>query len=163
MNRLLHHLRSNLVAYLALFIALGGTSYAVIRLPANSVGAAQIKNHVIQRVKFDPRYIDGSVRLWARVSAAGKVLAGGRGMTVVVSNAEPGNYFVNPSRTAQVAIPRGCEVIASVDVDHSDMPGYATAGVAVFSGVAQPWQVVVDTFNAQGQHAARPFDFAVIC
>ena len=36
-------MRHNVVAYLALFVALGGTSYAAIRLPANSVGARQIK------------------------------------------------------------------------------------------------------------------------
>ena len=35
------HLEGNLVAYLALFVALGGSSYAVTRLPANSVGAEQ--------------------------------------------------------------------------------------------------------------------------
>jgi hypothetical protein len=34
---------STIVAYLALFVALGGTGYAAINLPKNSVGAKQIK------------------------------------------------------------------------------------------------------------------------
>jgi hypothetical protein len=34
---------STVAAYLALFIALGGTSYAAVKLPKNSVGASQIK------------------------------------------------------------------------------------------------------------------------
>ena len=34
---------STVAAYLALFIALGGTSYAATKLPKNSVGATQIK------------------------------------------------------------------------------------------------------------------------
>lgn len=34
------HVRANAVSYVALFVALGGTSYAALRLPANSVGAA---------------------------------------------------------------------------------------------------------------------------
>jgi hypothetical protein len=34
---------STVAAYLALFIALGGTSYAAAKLPKNSVGASQIK------------------------------------------------------------------------------------------------------------------------
>ena len=42
MTRLTQHARSNVVAYLALFVALGGTGYAAINLPANSVGGKQI-------------------------------------------------------------------------------------------------------------------------
>lgn len=38
------HLRRHAVAYLALFVALGGTSYAASKLPRNSVGSAQIVN-----------------------------------------------------------------------------------------------------------------------
>ena len=39
-GRPLHHLRNNAVGYVALFVALGGTSYAAISLPAGSVGYA---------------------------------------------------------------------------------------------------------------------------
>lgn len=42
------HARQNVVAYLALFVAIGGTSYAAIRLPANSVGARQIKQDAVR-------------------------------------------------------------------------------------------------------------------
>ena len=41
------HFRNNVVGYVALFIALGGTSYAAIKLPANSVGNRQVKNSAI--------------------------------------------------------------------------------------------------------------------
>ena len=51
MTRFLSHLKSNAIAYLALFIALGGTSYAAVSLPAGSVGARQIKNHSITPVE----------------------------------------------------------------------------------------------------------------
>jgi hypothetical protein len=37
------HLHGHAVAYLALFVALGGTSYAASRLPSNSVGTAQLR------------------------------------------------------------------------------------------------------------------------
>jgi len=43
MTRVGRHLRSNLVAYLALFVALGGTSYAAVKLPRNSVGSGQLR------------------------------------------------------------------------------------------------------------------------
>ena len=41
-TRVVTHARRNVVAYLALFVALGGTSYAAIKLPKNSVKAKQI-------------------------------------------------------------------------------------------------------------------------
>lgn len=43
-QRVLCHLRSNVVGYLALFVALSGTSYAAIALPRNSVGPTQLKS-----------------------------------------------------------------------------------------------------------------------
>lgn len=45
--RPIHHLRRNAVAYLALSVALGGTSYAAVKLPKNSVGASQIKTNAV--------------------------------------------------------------------------------------------------------------------
>ena len=52
-RRLRHHLSyANVVASLALFIALGGASYAAFRLPAGSVGTAQIRNHAVTLVKI---------------------------------------------------------------------------------------------------------------
>jgi hypothetical protein len=164
MNRLSNHVRSNVVAYLALFIALGGTGYAATQLPAGSVGARQIKNGVIQPVKLDPSYIDGNVRIWGSVSASGQVLAGGRGYTVQVDNAEAGSYFINPTSPSRVATPRGCAAMATVDTNPTDAPAYATAGVSYTPQFTKaPWDVVVNTYDAEGQHASLPFDFAVIC
>ena len=45
-RKLKGHVRSNAVAYLALFVALGGTSYAAT-LPRNSVGSAQIAKDAV--------------------------------------------------------------------------------------------------------------------
>jgi hypothetical protein len=52
---MINHLRRNLVAYLALFAALGGTSYAAIKLPRNSVGKAQIRRNAITSPKVRDR------------------------------------------------------------------------------------------------------------
>lgn len=49
MRTILQHIRGNVVAYLALFVALGGTSYAAAKLPANSVTSRQIKNGSVTR------------------------------------------------------------------------------------------------------------------
>jgi hypothetical protein len=45
MRTILAHARANAVAYAALFIALSGTSYAVTRPPANSVGSGQVRDN----------------------------------------------------------------------------------------------------------------------
>ncbi|MFI5038923.1 MAG: hypothetical protein ACHQCG_03190, partial [Solirubrobacterales bacterium] len=71
LNRVVQHIRSNTVAYVALFVALGGTSYAALKLPANSVGTKQIKNHSITPVKLDPSKTGAVVRFWAVVGASG--------------------------------------------------------------------------------------------
>jgi hypothetical protein len=42
--KIVTHFRSQFIGYLALFIALGGTSYAVTKLPANSVTSREVKN-----------------------------------------------------------------------------------------------------------------------
>jgi hypothetical protein len=49
---MLQHLRSHAVAYVALFVALGGTSYAAAKLPANSVSSATVKDRSLLAKDF---------------------------------------------------------------------------------------------------------------
>ena len=42
---------ATVAAYLALFLALGGTSYAAVKLPKNSVGGTQIKKNAVSSAK----------------------------------------------------------------------------------------------------------------
>src|SRR5262245_28466725 len=52
------HVRQHFVAYLALFFALGGTSFAAVNgLPKNSVSSPQIKNGSIQKIDISKRTI----------------------------------------------------------------------------------------------------------
>lgn len=70
----LGHMRGNLVAYLALFLALGGTSaYAAGALPKASVGAKQLKKSAVNSAKVK----DGSLR--GADFAAGQLPAGATG------------------------------------------------------------------------------------
>ena len=52
---LLRHARSNAVGYVALMVALGGTSYAAVALPARSVGPTQLKSNAVTSVKVKNR------------------------------------------------------------------------------------------------------------
>jgi hypothetical protein len=51
MYQFVRHVRANVVAYLALFVALGGTSYAAASLPRNSVGPTQLKSNAVTSSK----------------------------------------------------------------------------------------------------------------
>lgn len=74
MRRLPRLTYANVVSSLALFVALGGVSYAAVKLPRNSVGAAQIKSNAVSGGKVK----DGS--LTDRDLAPGTVLQGVTGM-----------------------------------------------------------------------------------
>ncbi len=73
-RRLRRHLTfANVVACLALFIALGGASYAAFKLPKNSVGTKQLKKNAVTGAKVK----DGS--LLAKDFEVGQLPAGPRG------------------------------------------------------------------------------------
>jgi hypothetical protein len=64
---------ANVVAFLALFVAIGGISWAAIKLPKNSVGAAQIKKNAVRSADVKNR------SLLARDFKAGQLPAGAMG------------------------------------------------------------------------------------
>jgi hypothetical protein len=75
---------ANVVATLALFIALGGVSYAAVQLPANSVGSAQIKTGAVSTLKLSPK-VQAQLKAGGPVGPAGpqgvEGLDGARGAT----------------------------------------------------------------------------------
>jgi hypothetical protein len=52
LDRAVAYLRHNALGALALFVALGGTSYAALRLPAGSVGSKQIRAGAVTKAKL---------------------------------------------------------------------------------------------------------------
>jgi hypothetical protein len=176
MHRLTNHLRHNLIAWIALFVALGGTGYAAVSLPRNSVGPAQLRNHSIDPVKLNPKTIGGSVRAWAIVSADGKVLAGSGRPTVVTNSVEPGFYGMRWG----VVFPSTCATIANIDERSGPTETVTTPGgpQPVAAGYvsevssntslrpSKPRRLSGSgfvTFNQSGQPTALGFDVAVIC
>jgi len=83
LHRLTGHARGNAVAYLALFVALGGTSYAALRLPANSVGERQLKRSAVTASRLAPSAVTSSAvrdgSLLARDFRAGQLPRGEQG------------------------------------------------------------------------------------
>jgi len=57
MNQLTRYIRRHHIALLALFVALGGTSYAAVNLPRGSVGSDQLKHASVTTLKVAPSAI----------------------------------------------------------------------------------------------------------
>jgi hypothetical protein len=72
MWRGIRHLRSQFVGYIALFISLGGVSYAAVRLPANTAETGGV-SYVAPQL---PRNSVGTAQIKNQAVTAGKVKAG---------------------------------------------------------------------------------------
>jgi hypothetical protein len=68
---------ANITATLALFIALGGTSYAALTLPRNSVGSAQIRKNAVGPSEIKSRAV-GSSEIRDRAIKLGDLSASAR-------------------------------------------------------------------------------------
>jgi hypothetical protein len=164
------------IAYLALacgLLALGGAAYASFRLPPNSVGERQIKNHVIDPVKWDTTYVTGFVRRWATISASGSILStspGGQSKSIGT-----GSYVV----TWGDAFGGWCAPIATV-IGGSATPSSSGTGTTGPTGPSGPSNgayadakvitrsgestlVAIATYNSVGQPAPEPVSLAVVC
>lgn len=98
------------VACLALLVALGGTGYAAIKLPANSVGTKQLKRGAVTGVKVKSNALGGTQ---INESRLGRV---------------PSAASAATATTATTATTAGSAPVARLD--------YATAVVAVPAGVS---------------------------
>jgi hypothetical protein len=147
-------IRQNAIALAALFIALGGTSYAAFDLPAGSVGNKQLKNHSITPIKFDAGAIGGYVRYWARMDASGKVIASRPRAKVVAWYASPtGPYSGGIIRWGK-PIGTGCFALATIE---------SFPQVHYASAVTVPGNGGVGTQVRIATSAIEPVDVAVIC
>jgi hypothetical protein len=131
MTRVFSHIKSNAVAYLALFVALGGTSYAALRIPAGSVGARQLKNHSITPIKLDRSAIGGYVRYWAKIDTAGTISASRPRAHLVGWDSQATSQSPGGLISWGKPIPTSCFALAST----ASVPatGVSTAAVEVMS------------------------------
>jgi hypothetical protein len=139
------HARHNAVAYLALFVALGGTSYAAIKLPANSVGTKQIKKGAVTSTKIKNGSITSAKIKNGSITnaqlAAGTLKAGGVGPA-------------GPAGLAGLAGPKG-------DTGAAGPAGAKGDTGAPGANATALWAVVADDGTlARGSHVtsvAQPF------
>jgi hypothetical protein len=166
-TRLIHHLRSNAIAYLALIVALGGTSYAAVNLPAGSVGARQLKsgsvttdklaNGSVTKKKLDPKSIGGSVLHWASVRQDGKLIGGSRGAR---SSLGAGDLF---RVTWGTQFSSKCAVLATSPGVVAHAPIADAIGTQIVQASnGRTTSLWMFPYNA-GASVAAPINVAVIC
>jgi hypothetical protein len=166
MTRLIGHVRGNVIAYLALFCALGGTSYAAISIPRDSIGTPQLRNGAVTAkkiasgsitgAKLNRRSIAGSVVFWARIAQDGQV----------VNSSEPAHTSGWSSGNGTIAF-RGqlsnkCFALANVTSPPFRLPGYVTT----FSSASVGGQENLAVFMEPGgtsQFGPLPIVVAEIC
>ena len=169
MRRILDHIRSNIVGYIALFVALGGTSYAAMSLPAGSVGTKQLRNSAVTSKKIangaitpsklNRRTIGGSVRHWAFVNGDGTAIGGSRGTRVSLG---PGGSPYYVSWGDQFS--RTCAILATSPGTEGNAPIADSIGIHVNEPVAGHGSTVVWVSPySNGTFVSARFYIAVVC
>jgi hypothetical protein len=165
MKKTMGHLRANAIAYLALFVALGGTGYAAVSIPAGSVGTRQLRNGAVTAgkladgsvttSKLDSRSIAGTVVFWAQIDQNGRV----------VSSSEPAHTTGWSSGVGTVffrgQLSRKCFALANVG-----SPPLALGDVTTVSGASNAGQaqlVLLMVPAGSSQRGPLPVVVAEIC
>lgn len=166
MIRILNHFKNNVIAYLALFVALGGTGYAAVNLRPGSVGSRQLRNGAVTNRKIangsvTPRKLNGkditgSVAMWARISASGTAVASKPQAQILGWAPQDAAGEISWGRV----IPVSCWSLATVDGPTAD--GFANVAT-LGGGNPSASFVVVRTFSSGGQPTPEPVNVAVIC
>ena len=135
---------ANVIASIALFVALGGVSWAAVTLPANSVGKRQLKRSAVTSAKV----ANGS--LTAKDFAAGQLPAGRQGATGAAGER-------GPSGSAGPKGDRGETGSAGTKGEKGDRGDTGPAGASGCDGLLCP-----GTDLQAGQHATITIDGILI-
>jgi hypothetical protein len=171
---------ANVTASLALFVALGGTSYAAITLPRNSVGPKQIRSNAVRSSEIGNRTIQAKdiskraraalrgqqgpvgpagppgITEHARVGSNGGLVSG----TAIASswNANsPGLYRIQFKR--DVSNCAYSATLAAVPGGNVSQPSAGRITAAHDVGPA----LLVRTYDAAGNPAQQPFHLILVC
>lgn len=90
--RILSHVRRQPIAFLALFVALGGTGYSAVTLGKNSVGTKQLKKNAVTSPKVKNGSLTGSDVL---ESSLGRVPSADTALNSTQLGGKPASAFVS--------------------------------------------------------------------
>ena len=180
MRRLHEHISyANVMATLAVFIALGGSAYAVAQLPRNSVGAAQIKRSAVGTSELRDRTVRlGDISVSARRSLRGaKGNPGPAGPAGVTYHAAVNSGGTAVRGNATAFTHQGGTGVYTLAFGRDVSGCQATATLAAVQNgpaVEQPTpgritvatdgpSLAVRTFDVDGSARDQPFHAIVVC
>lgn len=168
MIKIFTFVRHNAIALLALFVALGGTSYAALSLPAGSVGTRELRNgavtsrklakHAVTAASLDPKSIAGHIVDWAQIQADGHLTASSPDASVTFSDPTRGLYQISWHRS----IPKNCIAMAN-PVNVAPLTASATADTFGPNGQGRTAHIIVSTFDSSGGNVPESVNVVVIC
>jgi hypothetical protein len=139
------------VAYLALFIALGGSAYAVTQLPKNSVGAKQIKKNAVTTAKVKDRAVTES-KIAADAVTGAKVAESTLGKVPSATTADSAATAVSATSAATAADASALGGISSAGFLQTSDIVFGSANPEILS--IQPILTVPGAFNLTTSGAA---------
>jgi hypothetical protein len=161
-------IRHNAIALLALFVALGGTSYAALSLPAGSVGTKQLRNGAVTSRKIakravtaaslDPKSIAGHIADWAQINAAGHVTSSRPSASVSMTDPTRGLFRVSWHRS----LPQNCVVFAN-PANVPTVLGQETAETFGPDGHGANSSLLVETFDSSSSNVPESVNVMVVC
>jgi hypothetical protein len=191
MTRLRSHLTyANVMATIAVFVALGGTSYAVVRLPKNSVGSKQIRGNAVGSSEIRKSAVrssdikDRSVavrdltlsareRLRGQTGPTGPQGPAGSPVATLSAAVSAGGIYERSNGTSTASSNHRDVGVYSVDFNRDVSTCYAIATVkgnqaGEISVETSPTmdelkRVVVFTRDSAGTLSDRPFHLIVVC
>lgn len=130
-GRTLLHLRRNAVAYCALFVATGGTSYAAVSLPANSVASKQIKKSAVSGPKIKKNAVTAA-KIKKNAVTAAKIKAG----AVDTAKVKDGSLLLKDFAPGQLAAMQSAASAGAVGARGSNGSSNGETGAAGGTGAA---------------------------
>jgi hypothetical protein len=136
---------ANVIATMALFIALGGASYAAVKLPKNSVGSKQIKDNAVTGAKIKNGAVTGSKIALSSLGTVPTAASAGRADSAVrADSAGRADSAVRADSAANAA--------NATHATNADTAGFATSAETAINA-AQLGGVPVDGFMGASRFA----------
>lgn len=179
---------ANVMATIAVFIALGGTSYALAKLPRDSVGSRQLKANSVGSSELRSGSVrsqqirNGSIATKDVSNGAKRSLRGERGpqgppgtpaVTLSAAVSSGGNVLGGTGGGTHVVLGRydigfgrdlrSCRAVASLARVSGDSSAVEIAPNGEIVTETTTTGVTVHTYNSQGQPTDLPFNLVVAC
>ncbi len=177
---------ANVTATLALFVALGGSSYAAVNLPRNSVGSSELKANSVGAAEIKRKAVrsseirDRSIRLRDISKSTRNVLHGQTGPIgppnpAFFETIESAGGFVKGNATGSESNGAGVRLIAFSRSIASCVPSATLTsapggpnptppgGAHIQTETSPDGRAVVKTFDATGQPTFYGFNLIVAC